>query len=186
MEKFFMIILIACVSPFVLAQTPAPAPAPIPFPTPTPAVTLNDAQVAEVLETINEGEIDAAKLAKKHAKNSEVKEYAKMMKNEHEKNKDETKKIAKKQDFGMDKSDLEDLLEDEAEASNKNLTKNKDNFDKVYMDQQIKMHEKALATIKETLLPNTKNSALKDHLMKTQTAVTAHLEHARALQIKLQ
>lgn len=188
MGKFHIIVLILCVSPFVLAQqtSSAPAPAPIPFPTPTPTVTLSDAQVAEILVTINEAEIEAAKMAKSHAKSNEVQDYAKMMKNEHEVNKAETKKLAKKQDFGMKDSDLEDLIEDEAEASNKNLKKNKNNFDKVYIDQQIKMHEKALTTIKETLLPNTKNPALKEHLMNTQKAVTAHLEHARAVQIKLQ
>ena len=59
-------------------------------------------------------------------------------------------------------------------------------FDKAYIDQQVILHEKALATLNETLLPNVTDETLKSHLEKTRTAVTEHLNDARSIQTKIQ
>lgn len=47
------------------------------------------------------------------------------------------------------------------------------------------MHEAALKTLKDTLVPSAQNPAFKAHLEKTQAAVAEHLEHAKMLDAKL-
>ncbi|MES3036442.1 MAG: DUF4142 domain-containing protein [Bdellovibrionota bacterium] len=151
-----------------------------------PAATLNDAQVAMVLVEINEGEVDAGQIAKDKVQLPEVKKFAKDMIDEHKANKKTLKELADKGDFDPKKSDLAKSIKEEAKASNKELKKSgKDVFDKAFLAQQITMHEKALTLIKDTLLPNTKNPALREHLEKTQASVQMHLEHAKELSAKL-
>ncbi len=143
---------------------------------------LTDDQIAKVLVTINEGEIDAAKMAMKKAQAESTKEFAKMMVEEHKNNESEIKNLASKNKISMSNSDLAKTLKEDAKKSNKDLNKTSESdFDKVYIGQQIMMHEKALTTLNDTLIPNAKNPALLDHLKKTQTAVTAHLNHARQM-----
>lgn len=147
------------------------------------ALTMNDSQIEKVLITINEGEIDAAKLAIKKTQNDKVKSFAQMMLNDHKKNKSETKKMTKKM---LAKSELAETLKKEASISNKALKKvDTSGFDKAYIDQQVTMHETALATLTEKLIPNTKNADLINHLTATKIAVSHHLEEAKNIQTEL-
>jgi len=148
---------------------------------------LKDTQIAKVALTINEGEIDAAEYAKGKAKNEEVKSFAKMMIDEHERNLKDTKNLAKQEKFTPEKSDLSKSLETDAKASNKDLKKtDKAKLDKAYVDQQVMMHQKALDTFDTVLIPQAENVALKAHLQKTREVVAGHLAHAKTLQTKLQ
>lgn len=166
MIKSIGICAIMVLSHFAFAQTTA----------------LSQEQIAKVLVTINEGEIDAAKLAEKKAQKSDTKEFAKSMIDEHKKNEAETKKLFSRMKIAMADSDLSKSLKEDAKKTNKELKDtDKANFDKAYMDSQVAMHEKALNTLNQTLIPNAKNPDLIDHLKKTQAAVEEHLQHARAM-----
>lgn len=155
--------------------------------TTTSTSAVPDTQIAKILLTINDGEIDAAKVAKRQAQNKEVKDFASMMKDEHEKNMKETKKLAMDNKIKPEDSDASKALKDEAEKSNKDLKRqDKKAFDLAYMKQQVEMHEKALAKLRDELIPAAQNPDFKAHLEKTQAAVSEHLEHAKALQSKLE
>lgn len=144
---------------------------------------LTDAQIAKAMVAINEGEIDAAKLAEKNAVSSDVKNFALMMETEHQRNEQETKELAKKNKFDLKKSDLSKSLEAEAKQTNKGLKKQADaTFDQAYVGSQVQMHTKALDLIQNTLLPAAQNQELKEHLNTTSKAVAMHLDHAKALQ----
>lgn len=154
--------------------------------TPPKANAIPDTQIAKILLTINDGEIDAAKTAKKHAQNQAVKDFANMMKDQHEKNMKETKEVAKKNKINPEDSDTSKALKEEAKAAEKDLKRqDKAAFDRAYIKQQIMMHEKALATLKDTLIPNAQNTEFKAHLEKTSAAVSEHLEHAKSIESKL-
>lgn len=143
---------------------------------------LTDAQIAKILVTINEGEVDAAKLAQKKAVGADVKTFAAMMEAHHEKNEEDTKKLAKDQKIGSDKSELSKSLEAEAKQINKGLKEqNEEVFDQAYVAGQIAMHQKALDTIEKTLIPAAHNPALKDHLTATGKSVATHLDQAKSL-----
>jgi putative membrane protein len=151
-----------------------------------PGPGFTDGQIVEILTTINEGELDAAKMANKKAAQPEVKEFAKTMMAEHKKNKKDTKDLAKRLKIDIKKSDASKALKADAKNSNKSLKDaEKAGFDKAYIAQQMSMHEKALKTLDENLIPSAKNPDLKAHLERTRASVSTHLSHAQALQSKM-
>jgi putative membrane protein len=167
-HPFALLLTLTLASPVFAATTP-------------PALT--DAQIAKAMVTINEGEIDAAKLAEKNAVSSDVKNFALMMETEHKRNEKATKEIAEKNKINMDKSDLSKSLAAEAKQTNKGLKKQADaTFDQSYVGSQVQMHTKALDVIDHTLLPAVQNQELRDHISTTRKAVAMHLDHAKALQ----
>lgn len=146
------------------------------------AAELKDGQIAEVLVKLNQGEVEAAKLAEKKVQSTQVKEFAMMMNRHHTQNEKDVKALASKTNIGTDSSDLSKLTEKEAKASYKQIETNKGTqFDNAYVTAQIAMHEKALATIEGTLIPAAKNEELKALLVKTQATVAQHLEQAKTL-----
>lgn len=151
--------------------------------TTTPAMpAYSDGESAEVLVTLNEGEIDVNQLAKRKATNKQVKDYAKMMVDQHKQNEKDTKKLARKQNIDFKDTDMSKSLEDQAEDMEKTLKKtSKEDFDRTYMNSQVQMHEKALETV-NALITGAQNPAYKTHLEKTREAITVHLAHAKEIQ----
>ena len=148
----------------------------------TMPVAFSDGESAEVMMTLNEGEIDIGQLAKRKATNKQVKDYAKMMVDQHKQNEKDTKRLARKQDLDFKKTDMSKSLEAQAEDAEKTLKKtSKDDFDRAYMNQQVARHEKALKTV-ESLIESAQNNAYKAHLEKTRDAITVHLAHAKEVQ----
>lgn len=147
---------------------------------------LPDTQIAKILLTINDGEIDAGKVAKSNAQNQAVKDFAAMMVDQHEKNVRETKDLVKKNKINPEDSDAAKALNNDAKDALKDLKRQKKvEFDRAYLKQQIAMHEKALNELDNTLIPAAQNPEFKAHLQKTRSAVAEHLTHARELQTKL-
>lgn len=142
---------------------------------------LSDGEGAEVMVTLNEGEIDLGQLAKRKATNKQVQDYAKMMVDQHKQNEKDTKRLVRKQDLDFKKTDMSKSFEAQAEDMEKTLKKTaKEDFDRAYMDQQVGLHEKALNTV-NTLISSAQNAAYKAHLEKTRDAITVHLAHAREI-----
>lgn len=159
-------------------QTPAPA---------DPSAAMPEGQIIRILITINEGEVESGQIAKRYAKDKEVKEFAQQMVTEHKGNAKETKSLAKSLNINLDDSEVSKSLKEGAKSSNKNLKKyDKTNFDRYYVAQQIDMHEKALETIDTKLMPGTSNPTIRAHLEKTREHVSQHLAHAKELQSKLE
>lgn len=146
-----------------------------------PLATLSDGESAEVIVTLNEGEIDLGQLAKRKANNKRVKDFAKMMVDQHKQNEKDTKRVVRKQDLDFKKTDMSKSFEAQAIDMEKTLKKiAKEDFDHTYMDQQISMHEKALNTV-NSLIASAQNAAYKAHLEKTRDVITVHLAHAKEI-----
>jgi putative membrane protein len=151
------------------------------------ATKLTDGQISTVLSNINEGEIAAAKLAKSKATHKEVKEFADLMAKQHAENREENRNLTAKNKIRPQQSDLANSLKKDAENSNKNLKRTaKDQFDVAYVTGQVAMHEKALSTLDDILIPSAQDAELKKYLEQTRTAVNTHLEHAKELQTRFQ
>ena len=143
----------------------------------------NDAQIAAIVVTANQVDIDAGKLAKSKSGNKEVKEFAQRMITDH---------------TGVNKAatDLVKKLKvkPEENATSKNLKKGGDDtlkrlkalkgaeFDKAYIDNEVIYHQTVLDALDKTLIPNAKNDELKALLVKVRPAFVAHLEHAQHIQ----
>jgi putative membrane protein len=144
---------------------------------------INDAQIASIVVTANQVDIDAGKLATAQATNPEVKKFAQLMVTDH---------------TGVNKSavDLATRLKvtPEDNPTSKSLKSGGDDnvatlktlkgaaFDKAYVDHEVAYHQQVLDAVDKTLIPGAKNAELKALLVKVRPAFVAHLEHAKHVQ----
>lgn len=144
-----------------------------------------DGEIAKVLLTVDEGEIEASEVAVKKAKTKEVIEFAKMMVKHHRANKKVTRDLIKFTD--RDASDLSKSAKEDAKTAKKQLKQeNRDTFDRAYVQQQIDRHQKALNLLDASLMPSAKTDSMRTHLQKTRETVSIHLTEAQSLKIKFQ
>ncbi len=150
------------------------------------AAAPNDAQIAHIVVTANQLDIDAGNLAAKKAESSEVKEFANRMVTDHTGvNKEATDLVGKLKVTPEDNETSKALTKD-GSANMKQLKMMKGHaFDKEYIDHEVRFHKLVLKTIDETLLPHAQNGELKDLVTKVRPVIAAHLDHAIRLQNKL-
>lgn len=150
------------------------------------AQTVNDAQIASIVVTANQVDIDAGKLAAAQATNAEVKKFANTMVTDHTGvNKSATALVTKLKVTPED-NPTSQSLKSGGEDNVKNLKSLKGAaFDKAYIDHEVTYHQAVLDALDKTLIPNAKNAELKALLVKVRPAFVAHLEHAKHLQSTL-
>ena len=147
---------------------------------------VNDAQIASIVVTANQVDIDAGNLAKKQATNPEVKKFADLMVTDHTGvNKSATALVTKLKVTPEDNATSQSLKSG-GDANLKTLKGlNGAAFDKAYVDHEVTYHQAVLDAIDKTLIPGAKNEELKALLVKVRPAFVSHLEHAKHLQSSL-
>ncbi len=150
------------------------------------AQTPTDAQIAHIVVTANQIDIDAGKLAGSMASNDEVKKFAAQMVTDHTGvNKQATELVTKLKVTPEDNPTSQSLKAD----AEKNLAKLNGlkgaAFDKAYVDNEVAYHQAVIDAIDKTLIPGAQNAELKALLVKVQPAFVAHREHAKQIQSSL-
>ena len=146
----------------------------------------NDAQIAAIVVTANQVDIDAGKLAESKAKHKDVKAFGKMMVTDHTGvNKSATQLVTKLHVKPEDNPTAESLKKGGQENVAHLKTLNGDAFDKAYIDHEVDYHQQVLDAVDKTLIPSAQNADLKALLVKVRPAFVAHLEHAKHLQASL-
>jgi putative membrane protein len=156
---------------------------PVPF---AAAQGVNDAQIASIVVTANQVDIDAGNLAKSKASNDEVKKFAQTMVTDHTGvNKSATDLVTKLKVTPQDNETSQSLKS----GGQKNVAALKGlkgaAFDKAYIDHEVAYHQQVLDAVDKTLIPSASNAELKALLVKVRPAFVAHLEHAKTLQASL-
>ena len=150
------------------------------------AETINDAQIAAIVVTANQVDIDAGELAKKAASNGEVRKFAERMVVDHTGVNKAAAELAGKLTLSPEENDTSRALKSGGEQ---NLAKLRglegEAFDKAYVDHEVAYHAQVLDAIDKTLIPNAKNAELKALIVKVRPAIAAHLEHSKHLQSQL-
>ena len=145
-----------------------------------------DPQIAGIVVTANQIDIDAGKFAKSHSKNKEVDAFASQMITDHTAVNKQASALAKKLGVKPEDSDTSKSLKDGAKQNMDNLKKLKGAaFDKAYVDHEVAYHQAVLDAIDKTLIPSAKNAELKGLIEKVRPAIAAHLEHAKHIQAAL-
>jgi putative membrane protein len=144
---------------------------------------VNDAQIASIVVTANQVDIDAGRLAASRASQADVKEFAQLMVTDHTGvNKAATELAAKLKVTPQDNPTSQTLKA----GGDKNVEHLKTlrgaDFDKAYVDHEVAYHQQVLDALDKTLIPNASNPELKALLVKVRPAFVAHLEHAKRLQ----
>ena len=150
------------------------------------AQSVSDAQIASIVVTANQVDIDAGALAHARSTNADVKKFAQLMIDDHTGvNKSATELVTKLKVTPED-NPTSQSLKSEGEKNVAQLKSLKGiPFDKAYIDHEVAYHQQVIDAIDKTLIPDAKNTELKALLVKVRPAFVAHLQHAKDLQSAL-
>lgn len=141
-----------------------------------------DAEILATVLAIDMNEVLAAAEAQKKNVSDRVKEYARMLHEEHGQHMETTMKLG--QAIGvtpLSTPQVDALQRQGADGLAMLLTLEDSAFEEAYVAAMVKGHEEALAVL-GTKTPMARDARLKQHLEQTRTMVAAHLEKARTLQ----
>ena len=148
--------------------------------------SINDAQIASIVVTANQVDIDAGKLAASTSSNAEVKKFAQVMVTDHTGVNKQAVELATRLKVTPEDNDTSRSL---AAGGEKNVATLKGlkgaAFDKAYVDHEVAYHQAVLDAVDKTLIPNARNADLKALLVKVRPAFVTHLEHAKHLAASL-
>ena len=146
------------------------------------AQTVTDPQIASIVVTANQVDIDAGKLAAARSKSADVKKFAQLMVTDHSGvNKQAVALVTKLKVTPEDNATSRDLKAGGAKNVATLEALKGAEFDRAYVDHEVAYHQAVLDAVDKTLIPNAKNEELKALLVKVRPAFVAHLEHAKHL-----
>jgi putative membrane protein len=146
----------------------------------------NDAQIAAIVVTANQVDIDAGKLAEGKSRSKEVQDFARLMVTDHSGVNKAATELAGKLKLKPEDNPTAQGLKKGGDDNLANLRKlDGARFDKAYVDHEVSYHQAVLDAVDKTLVPSAKNEELKALLLKVRPAFVAHLEHAKHLQAQL-
>jgi putative membrane protein len=146
----------------------------------------NDAQIAAIVVTANQVDIDAGKLAVSKSTDKSVKEFAQRMITDHTGVNKAATDLVTKLKVKPEENSTSKGLQKSGDETLKRLNGLKGAaFDKAYVDNEVTYHQTVLDALDKTLIPSAKNAELKALLVKVRPAFVAHLDHAKHLQATL-
>lgn len=147
---------------------------------------LSDGEILMVTSTVNNGEIEMAELAKKSATSADAKGFAAMMITQHREMENKGKAVATKAKITPVDNEVSSTLKSDVQSTISNLRNQKGkDFDKAYIESQVKAHRDVLTIFDTKLVPNAQNGELKALLADDRTHVAAHLAKAEEIQQKM-
>src|SRR6185437_4343680 len=145
-----------------------------------------DAQIAAIVVTANQVDIDAGKLAKAKSTAKDVKAFAQRMITDHGGVNKSASALVQKLHVTPESNATSESLKQGGEQNLASLKKLKDGaFDRAYIDHEVAYHQSVIDALDKTLIPSAHNEELKALLVKVRPAFVDHLEHAKQLQESL-
>jgi putative membrane protein len=144
---------------------------------------LNDAEIVHTIVTANQVFIENGELAEKKARNKDVHAFARRIIKESMDINKQAKGLAAKLHVTPEDNAISKSLKVDGKKSLdalKHLSGSE--FDKAYIDAEIKLHKKVIDVADTKLVPNVKNEELKALLVKVHPALASHLEYAETIQ----
>src|SRR5215212_1122471 len=156
------------------AQTPAPA-----------APALNDPTIVAIFDAANTADIETGSLAAEHGSTKEVRDFGAMLARDHKAVRQQGRDLAAK--LGVTPTPPSDSgsAKAHAEAMATLRTKRGADFDRAFLDHEVKFHQDVINAVQSTLLPAIQNAELKDLVVKVAPAFEAHRAAAANLRQKL-
>jgi putative membrane protein len=144
---------------------------------------MTDAQIASIVVTANQVDVDAGALVASKTNNAEVKSFAELMVTDHNAvNRAATELVTKLKVTPEDNPTSQSLKA----GGEKNIAALKAldgaALDKAYVDHEVAYHQQVVEALDKLLIPGATNEELKGLLVKVRPAFVAHLDHAKALQ----
>lgn len=147
---------------------------------------INDAQIAAIVVTANQVDIDAGQLAVGKTTQPEVKAFAQTMITDHTAVNKNAVALVTRLNVTPEANDTSRSLQ---QGGDQNLTALRAltgvAFDRAYVEHEVAYHQAVIDALDTTLIPNAQNADLKALLIKVRPAFVAHLDHAKHLQASL-
>lgn len=144
---------------------------------------VTDPQIAAIVVTANQVDIDAGKLAAGKTSDESVKAFANTMVRDHTAVNQSAVELVTKLKVTPEENETSRALKSGGEENVVHLqTLDGRAFDKAYVDHEVAYHEQVIGAIDSVLIPNASNADLKALLVKVRPAFIEHLNHAKHLQ----
>jgi putative membrane protein len=146
----------------------------------------SDPQIAAIVVTANQVDIDAGKLAEATTHSPQVRDFAQLMVKDHTGVNQAATALVTKLHVTPESNPTSESLKQGGEQNLATLHKlSGAAFDQAYVDHEVAYHQAVLDAVDQTLIPSAKNAELKALLVKVRPAFVAHLAHAKTLQAAL-
>ena len=150
-----------------------------------PALTMSDANLIDVLNTINKNEIASAELARDKSTSAHVQAFADRVLKEHQESIASNRRVAQQMDVQPTSPSLASKLKQDQIDDMETLRSKSDfDFDRIYIQQEIAKHVQALELV-QTAAEYEYVSSLKQQILHTKLDLLSHLSAARAVERQL-
>ena len=144
---------------------------------------VSDAQIAAIVVTANQVDIDAGKLAIERSSNDKVKAFAQLMITDHSGVNKAATELVTKLKVTPEENATSKALQAGGDKNLAHLKSLKDAaFDQAYIDHEYAYHQQVIEALDKTLIPSAANAELKALLIKVRPTFVAHRDHAKSLQ----
>ena len=151
----------------------------------TSQADLSDGEILGVVKMANEAEVMTSQVAVQKAMAPEVRDFAQQMIDSHSEADQKVDQTAAAEEPPSE-SVLAATIADEAKARIETLyAQTGPEFDRAYVEAQLKMHQEVLDTIENELLPDTENPEVRQLLETLREDVKQHLAKTEQLQQEL-
>jgi putative membrane protein len=148
--------------------------------------TLNDSQIAAILQTIDADQLQESQLAESKARSPEVKRFARDMVNAHRQMQGRENALFQRLQITPSPNPVSQQLRSDAQTRLSNLQSMRGNdFDQAYLADEVREHNNHLELL-DRAIPNVKNPDLKSDLQNVRAKIAAHLADAERIQATLQ
>jgi putative membrane protein len=141
---------------------------------------MSSGEILGVLEAVNQGEIEQAYLALFKSDNPHVQEVARVMIEEHMLSNERIAFLAQNEGLNMKESPLSEGVLTQAQEIRANLAElSGREFDRRYLQNQVELHEVAIDTVRNQLLPSAEDQDIRQLLNSTVRRLNLHRGEAR-------
>lgn len=144
---------------------------------------MHDSDIAGIVLTANQGQVDLGELARGRASSAEVRRFAEMMVSGHRDAIQKHQAIVARTGMKTSETTLRTQLRNAGTATAEVLKQRSgSDFDSAYIRSEIDMHQWLLDALDKSLIPATANGALRSYLGEVREAVATHLTEARRIE----
>lgn len=162
----------------------------VPSPAPPADVSLDAATkpsaILSQMNVANTTEIQLARMAAQKASSPQVKKLAEKLAVDHSKNREQVRALARKLDVTLIPAAGGDVTTADSAAIPSDLrTLSGAEFDRAFVEHQIRDHESSIERIRSQLLPAAQTPQVETYLQRTLTDMQAHLASLKEVQQKI-
>jgi putative membrane protein len=140
----------------------------------------NDAQIAAIVVSANQVDVEAGEFAAGKVRSSAVKWFAQQMVRDHGEVNQQALAILKKYNVTPQENAASETLARGGRENLRNLRGLEGaSLEKAYVAHEVAYHEQVVEAMDKALIPNARNAELKSLLVAVRPLFIGHLEHAR-------